>query len=301
MPRALVWPPPINLNTPAWRTLENLIAEAPPSPDQNRLVVFGSAALQLTVANELLSADIDISLDLVTVGPRSITTPRAEEHLRRAAAKVNARLSKDLPYILVCHWMTFQLANRWEDARSKRWRAVGVSSILTLPIFCFPSFGAPNPKASKHFVLSLSGPVIRPRENLYNSVSRTTWTLNLGLRPLRATSLASSRPPICEAIRFVYGKRCRTAPSRSIARSGNPPFNAWKVIGAITILPLSVSWAVVRKHPKTKERMEGKGKIEAAPRIKIRRDSRDAFAPIKPLLNTYRRFPIKERASTKSS
>jgi hypothetical protein len=128
MPRALVWPPPINLNTPAWRTLENLIAEAPPSPDQNRLVVFGSAALQLTVANELLSADIDISLDLVTVGPRSMTMPRAEEHLRRSAAKVNARLSKDLPYIQVCHWMTFQPANRWERRAFEKieggWRLV---------------------------------------------------------------------------------------------------------------------------------------------------------------------------------
>ena len=128
MPRALVWPPTINLNTPAWRTLQNLLAEAPPSPDQNRLIVFGSAALQLTVANELLSADIDISLDVVTVGPRAISTPRAEEHLRRTATKVNAALSKDLPYIQVCHWMTFQPANRWERRAFEKtegaWRLV---------------------------------------------------------------------------------------------------------------------------------------------------------------------------------
>jgi hypothetical protein len=55
MPQELVWPPVINLSTPACRTLGNLLAEAPPSPDQNRLVVLGSAALQLTVANELKS------------------------------------------------------------------------------------------------------------------------------------------------------------------------------------------------------------------------------------------------------
>ena len=57
---------------------------------------------------------------------------------------------------------------------------------------------------------------------------------------------------------------------------------------------LNVSWVVVRKHPETKDRLEGKGKIEAAPRIKARRDSRNAFAPIKPLLKNYRHFPIQE-------
>src|SRR3984885_7197957 len=128
MPQELVWPPTINLNTPAWRTLQNLLAEAPPSPDQNRLIVFGSAALQLTVANELLSADIDISLDLVTVGPRGMTAPKAEERLRRTAATVNAALSKDLPYLQVSHWMTFQPANRWErrafEKTELRWRVV---------------------------------------------------------------------------------------------------------------------------------------------------------------------------------
>ena len=46
MPQELAWPPVVNLNSPAWHTLQNLLKEAPPSPDQNRLVVFGSAALQ---------------------------------------------------------------------------------------------------------------------------------------------------------------------------------------------------------------------------------------------------------------
>lgn len=126
--RALVWPPSINQSTPAWRTLQNLLKEAPPSSDQNRLVVFGSAALQLTVADDLLSADIDISLDVVTVGPRGMNPPRAEEQLRRTAAKVNAGLAKDLPYIQVCHWMTFQPANRWERRAFEKtegaWRLV---------------------------------------------------------------------------------------------------------------------------------------------------------------------------------
>jgi hypothetical protein len=56
MPQELIWPPTVNLNTPAWHTLQNLLAEAPPGPDQNRLIVFGSAALRLTVADELLNA-----------------------------------------------------------------------------------------------------------------------------------------------------------------------------------------------------------------------------------------------------
>jgi hypothetical protein len=128
MPQELVWPPAIHRDTPAWRTLKNLLSGAPPGPDQNRLIVFGSAALQMTVASSILSADIDISLDLMTVGPRAISTPKAEEHLRRAAAKVNARLSKDLPYIQVCHWMTFQPANRWErrafEVAEHEWRLV---------------------------------------------------------------------------------------------------------------------------------------------------------------------------------
>ena len=44
MPQELVWPPVINRDTPAWQTLQRLLAESPPSADQNRLVVFGSAA-----------------------------------------------------------------------------------------------------------------------------------------------------------------------------------------------------------------------------------------------------------------
>jgi hypothetical protein len=114
MPKALIWPPVINRQTPAWHTLQNLFTESPPSAEQNRLIVFGSAALQLTTVSQLLSADIDISLDLVTIGSRGLTTPKAEERLRRAVSKVNAGISKDLPYIQVCHWMTFQPANRWE-------------------------------------------------------------------------------------------------------------------------------------------------------------------------------------------
>lgn len=128
MPQELVWPPVINRDTPAWQTLQRLLAESPPSADQNRLVVFGSAAVQLTVASNLLSADIDLSLDVVTIGPRGLTAPKAQERLRRAVAKVNAALSKDLPYIQVCHWMTFQPGNRWErrsvETSEGNWRVV---------------------------------------------------------------------------------------------------------------------------------------------------------------------------------
>jgi hypothetical protein len=118
----------IDRDTPAWRTLQKLLAESPPSADQNRLIVFGSAALQLTVASNLLSADVDLSLDVVTVGPRGMTAPKAEQRLRKTAAKVNAALNKDLPYIQICHWMTFQPGNRWErrsvEASEGDWRMV---------------------------------------------------------------------------------------------------------------------------------------------------------------------------------
>ena len=128
MPQDLVWPPVINRDTPAWRTLQKLLAESPPSAEQNRLIVFGSAALQLTVASNLLSADVDLSLDVVTVGPRGMTAAKAEQRLRQAAAKVNAALGKDLPYLQICHWMTFQPGNRWErravEASEGKWRMV---------------------------------------------------------------------------------------------------------------------------------------------------------------------------------
>ena len=128
MPQELAWPPAINQSAPAWRTLQNLFKQSPPSPDQNRLVIFGSAALQLTVTSELLSADIDISLDLVMIDPGRMTAPKAEERLRRTAATVNAALGKDLPYLQVCHWMTFQPANRWErrvfEKTESGWRVV---------------------------------------------------------------------------------------------------------------------------------------------------------------------------------
>jgi hypothetical protein len=126
--RALVWPPVINRDTPGWRTLQKLLAESLPSADQNCVIVFGSAALQLTVASNLLSAGVDLSLDVVTVGPRGMTAPKAEQRLRKVAAKVNAALSKDLPYIQICHWMTFQPGNRWErrsiEASEGEWRMV---------------------------------------------------------------------------------------------------------------------------------------------------------------------------------
>ena len=102
MPQDLVWPAVINRDTPAWQTLQKLLAESPPRAEQNRLIVFGSAALQLTVASDLLSADVDLSLDVVTVGPRGMTAPKAEQRLRQAAAKVNTALSKKLPYLQIC-------------------------------------------------------------------------------------------------------------------------------------------------------------------------------------------------------
>jgi hypothetical protein len=117
MPKDFVWPPVINRDTPAWLTLEALLIESPPSADQNRLIVFGSAALQLTVTSKLLSADIDLSLDLLTVGPQGMTAPKAEERLRRVVAKVNAALSKDLPYIAALSLDDFPIRQSLGKAR----------------------------------------------------------------------------------------------------------------------------------------------------------------------------------------
>jgi hypothetical protein len=68
MSKDLIWPPSIDRETPAGVILQELTVARPPSAEFNRLIIFGSAALQLTVVPELLSADIDISLDIISVG-----------------------------------------------------------------------------------------------------------------------------------------------------------------------------------------------------------------------------------------
>lgn len=120
MPEELIWPPVITSESPAWRSVHELLLEGPPTPEFNRLILFGSGALQATVASDLLSADVDISLDIVASGPTSLSLSKAEERLRRRVAEVNSRLPTDLPYIQLCHWMTFQPANRWERRAFER-------------------------------------------------------------------------------------------------------------------------------------------------------------------------------------
>ena len=114
MPQDLIWPPAVDRETPAGITLRDLTATKPPSAEFNRLVIFGSGALQLTVVPELLSADLDISLDIIPVVAPRLSPAKAEEKLRRTVAQINAGLPASVPYIQVCHWMTFQPANRWE-------------------------------------------------------------------------------------------------------------------------------------------------------------------------------------------
>jgi len=84
MPQDLIWPPSIDLETPAGVILKKLAATKPPSAEFNRLVIFGSGALQLTVVPGLLSADIDISLDIIPVRASRLSPAKAEETLRRS-------------------------------------------------------------------------------------------------------------------------------------------------------------------------------------------------------------------------
>jgi hypothetical protein len=114
MPQDLIWPPSIDRETPAGTILKTLTATKPPSAEFNRLVIFGSGALQLTVVPGLLSADIDISLDIIPLRTPRLSRAKAEEKLRRTVAQINAGLPPSVPYIQLCHWMTFQPANRWE-------------------------------------------------------------------------------------------------------------------------------------------------------------------------------------------
>jgi hypothetical protein len=114
MPAPLTWPPIVQWNTPSGEALQALVANVPADAFYNRLIVFGSGALQMTVLPELLSADIDVSLDIVQPSAQPASPVAAEESLRRAARKTNQRSGSAQPLVQVCHWMTFQPAARWE-------------------------------------------------------------------------------------------------------------------------------------------------------------------------------------------
>jgi hypothetical protein len=114
MPAPLTWPPIVQWNTPSGEALQALVANVPVDPFYNRLIVFGSGALQMTVLPELLSADIDVSLDIVQPSAQPPSPIAAEESLRRAATKTNQQSGSAQPLVQVCHWMTFQPAARWE-------------------------------------------------------------------------------------------------------------------------------------------------------------------------------------------
>jgi hypothetical protein len=79
MPAPLTWPPTVQWNTPAGEALQALVANAPADSSYNRLIVFGSGALQMTVLPELLSADIDVSLDIVQPSLQPVSPVAAEE------------------------------------------------------------------------------------------------------------------------------------------------------------------------------------------------------------------------------
>jgi hypothetical protein len=114
MPPPLTWPPTVQWNTPSGEALQALVANVAADPFFNRLIVFGSGALQMTVLPELLSADIDVSLDIVQPSTLAASPIAAEESLRRAATKTNRESKSAQPLVQVCHWMTFQPAARWE-------------------------------------------------------------------------------------------------------------------------------------------------------------------------------------------
>jgi hypothetical protein len=114
MPAPLTWPPTVQWNTPAGEALQALLANMAADPGSNRLIVFGSGALQMTTLPELLSADIDVSLDIVQPSAQPASPVAAEELLRRAAKKTNQQSGSAQPLVQVCHWMTFQPAARWE-------------------------------------------------------------------------------------------------------------------------------------------------------------------------------------------
>lgn len=103
------WPVEIDWSCPAGAALDAL-AQAVPADRHTPILLFGSAALQMTIAPSVLSFDADISPDIVPYDPRSTEFPRPLERIELTQLVTKLQLGKgqrDL-YIQVCAQGAFQ-------------------------------------------------------------------------------------------------------------------------------------------------------------------------------------------------
>ncbi len=104
------WTQKIELNTPAGETLRKL-AEVLPKTRPLRITLFGSAPLQLSVDETLLSGDVDIFSD--------------EEFLAEAVERAGLSDKLHRPGFQVCSELNFRTSPRWRG----RTRAVEIGNV----------------------------------------------------------------------------------------------------------------------------------------------------------------------------
>lgn len=124
------WPLPLNWGSPAGLILRKLLL-AIPVDRATPIVLFGSAALQMTVAPSVMSAGVDIFPDIVVSSLRShFPNPFNREELNALVKHIGYGQGESSLYIQVCSESTFEPGPRcWRRTFSE---SVG-SSLLIVP------------------------------------------------------------------------------------------------------------------------------------------------------------------------
>lgn len=112
------WTVPIDLGTPAANALKQLVAVLP-KERHFRIVLFGSAPIQLAVANTLMSSDVDLFCDEEDLEP----------YVRAAGLCQDQR---DF-YIQVCSGLNFRTSPRW-GSRTQSFELDNCTIVLPHPI-----------------------------------------------------------------------------------------------------------------------------------------------------------------------
>lgn len=106
------WPRPVNWDTPAGGVIQKVIAHLPPDTSPH-LLVFGSAALQLTVAKDLLSADVDLAVEHVSLALNDSHKPFQREDLERIVEREHLGKGRAPLYVQVCYPQAFDTSPLW--------------------------------------------------------------------------------------------------------------------------------------------------------------------------------------------
>ena len=112
------WTVPVDLGTPAVKSLEQLVAVLP--KDRHfRITLFGSAPIQIVVENKFLSADVDLFCD--------------EEDLEPYVCAAGLTAEQSDFYIQVCSGLNFRTSPHW-GSRTQSFAIGNCTFILPHPI-----------------------------------------------------------------------------------------------------------------------------------------------------------------------